>query len=344
MNTNYSLPKTTPLFTGNNNKQKEKETEPERLYPDFNDEAGWKDYFKRQDPKPKITNKIKLRDLKPADYLADSDDEKEEDEIKPADNSSRPESSRSNARIGEEVPRGQFNSYTDYKWERLKSRFYKAQIIAMAGFGIAAIAFPPLLGAAAGLGGAFNPYTFKALGYVFSVCTGLAGNRVALTDFKAKISSAADKLQRYTAGLKDRYKDVPEFKPHLVFLKKLSKSLSVFARKIQDQNLEQCLAESLAFEKQTSDTMMDFLKNTTTETKKKDIYAVQTFLRKYDKYLTGLPEQLDDMSELDRLRLDDLVKKARESNVPELIEWSRDPENLAYNLARLKTGNQNLVG
>jgi bacterioferritin (cytochrome b1) len=258
-------------------------------------------------------------------------------------------SSQSGARtesyIAEAMPAGEFRTYDDFKTARWKKRLAMFQLVAGATLGIVGIAFPPVLAAAGGVYAATDPAVWKGIGYVFSLGADLAGNPTALPNFKKKVKSAADSISTAVASMNDYFRENPRFKAHQVFLEKLATSLQNFAQKIQDQNLEECLAETLKFEEKTLEDLRNHLLNCETQkdknTNRKNIYKVQEFLRKYDKYLNELPENLADLNNYNQIKLQDLVDRAGKSGIPELVEWSKNPKNLASNLAFLKVVNQN---
>jgi len=237
--------------------------------------------------------------------------------------------------IGEEIPPGDFNTYGDYKMARLSKRFAMFQLTLATSLGIAGIAFPPLLGAAGGVA-LLNPQVLAGMKYLLYLTTSLAINPAALPEFKKKVKEQADSFSRLTQRTIDPMRKDKRFEPHETFLTNLSTSLEELAEKIQTQNLQQCLESTLQFEQETLNKNIKNMDKFGKDADKKQVHALQEFARKYDKYLNQLPADLKDMTRLDQLRLQHLVDTAKQSPLPELRKWASHPDNLAFNLARLR--------
>ena len=125
----------------------------------------------------------------------------------------------------------------------------------------------------------------------------------------------------------------------MAFVDKLSETMSQFADRIQDKDYQGCMEEALAFEKQALKIIENYILAQGRDKDRQRIFTTQEFLRKYNKYLSHLPEDLDKIGEVDRLRLQHIVEQARNSGIPELVEWSNHPDNLAENLAQLQLQN-----
>lgn len=231
-------------------------------------------------------------------------------------------------------------AYEKYKNKRSNARWKVAQVgLILAGaatVGALAIFCPPAFAAIAGATTGGGTALFTGLKELFSLTSDLSDNPTFLPKFKAKVKTKSQNFSQKARKLTDSLKKNSRFKVHYGFLTKLDRTLEQFANKIQDQEYEECLQESLKFERQTLEMVREYLQELEQEPQQEEVFKVQQFLKKYNKYLSGLPEDLEKITQQDLMRMDHAIEQARRIDVPALVEWSRNPHNLANQLQEIQ--------